>query len=544
MVVQNLNFMKLKLSSSHSAFLSNFNSNTYRMTDLLFLLAGLIAGCAIGVLYARMRVTQSMGENDRERITLATKLQSTESRMAEIGHEISERTAAFNALQREHTQLATERSSAEERGRQIPKLELDIRGKEEMLREMSERVAQLTADVAEAQMELTKERESNGEKLALLKDAEEKLRNAFAGLSQEALKQNNASFLTLAKSTLEKYQESAKGDLEKREQAITEVVRPVKEQLDRFENAVKNLETRRTEAYSGLTEQVKSLLEGQRHLTSETSNLVKALRAPATRGRWGEIQLRRVVEMAGMVDHCDFNEQVSETTETGRQRPDLLVKLPGDKCVVVDAKVPLAAYLDALEAPDENIRLQKMKDHARQVREHVKQLSRKSYHEQFTPTPEFVILFLSSESFLYAALQYDPALIEDGITDKVILATPTTLIAMLKAIAYGWRQEGLAKDAQKISELGAELYKRLSTVGEHFSKVGTGLQRAVESYNLGIGSLERNVLTTARRFKDHSVATAGKEIEELEQISAMPRLIQAGELFPATGGELPVSKES
>lgn len=531
----------LKLSQTDAAFLlTSTNSNSF-VTDLLFLVAGLLAGCAIGYFYSRTRAAQASTSAERERIELATKLQGAESRIAEIARELNERAVALTTLQRENTQLATERSSAEERSRNIPKLELQIRSKEELVREMSERIASLSADVAESEMELTKERESNGEKLVLLQQAEEKLRNAFASLSREALTMNSESFLKLARATLENYQESAKGDLEKREQAIVEVVRPVHESLEKFKNAVIDLEGRRIEAYSGLTQQVHSLLEGQRHLTSETSNLVKALRAPATRGRWGEIQLKRVVEMAGMLDHCDFFEQVSENTETGRQRPDLIVKLPSDKCVIVDAKVPLAAYLDALEATDEAIRREKMKAHARQVREHVKQLSRKSYQDQFQPTPEFVILFLSNESFLYAALEYDPGLIEDGITDKVILATPTTLIAMLKAIAYGWRQEGMEKNVKEISELGAELYKRLTTVGEHFTKVGSSLQRAVESYNSSVGSLERNVLTTARKFKDHDVATAGKDLEELEQIPVVPRLLQASELFPASGGELPVS---
>jgi len=510
------------------------------VTDLLYLLFGIIAGIAIGALYARTRSTHATREIERERTEFSMKLQSAEVRLAELGRDLNERTLGIAALQRENTQIASERSAAEERAKHIPKLESEIKNKDTILNAASERVATLSASVAEVQMELAKERESNGEKLELLKEAEEKLRNAFATLSREALTFNSESFLKLAKSTLETYQESAKGDLEKREQAITEVVRPVRETLDKFELAVKDLEGRRIEAYTGLTEQVRSLLEGQRHLTSETSNLVKALRAPATRGRWGEIQLRRVVEMAGMLNHCDFNEQVSEDTDTGRQRPDMIVRLPANKCVIVDAKVPLSAYLEALEATDEAVRREKMKDHARQVREHVKQLSRKSYQDQFQPTPEFVILFLSNESFLYAALENDPALIEDGITDKVILATPTTLIAMLKAIAYGWRQENLEKNAREISDLGAELYKRLSTVGEHFTRLGTNLRKTIESYNDSVGSLERNVLVSARRLKEHGVSTAGKDIIELEQTAVAPRVLQAAELFPELG-ELPLT---
>ncbi len=378
---------------------------------------------------------------------------------------------------------------------------------------------------------LAEERRGAAEKIATLEEARLSLADAFKALSADALQRNNQSFLELARATLEKYQEGARGELEKRQQAIGELVAPVKATLEKFEQQVQTVEKSRVDAYATLTEQVKSLAESQSQLKLETGNLVKALRAPQTRGRWGELQLKRVVEMAGMLDHCDFYEQASVGTEDGQLRPDMVVRLPGGKNIVVDAKAPLAGYLEALEAQDDVTRKRKLDDHARHVRDHLTKLGRKSYWEQFQPSPDFVVLFLPGEMFYSAALEADPTLIEAGVEQKVILATPTTLIALLRAVAYGWKQEALTENAQQISALGKELYERMYVLADHWSDVGKHLGNATGAYNKSLASLESRVLVSARKFRDLKAAPEGKELRELAAIEIVPRGLQAPELL-------------
>jgi DNA recombination protein RmuC len=383
---------------------------------------------------------------------------------------------------------------------------------------------EMVAGKARLESDLASERRGNAEKIELVTRASEDLRNAFKAMASDALKSNNSSFLVIAEETLKRFQSQAKGDLDARQKAVADLVAPVRESLNKVDAQIQQMEVARGDAYGELRAQVQSLITTQRELQSETGNLVRALRTPNVRGRWGEIQLRRVVEIAGMLSYCDFTEQESVTTETGRLRPDLVVKLPGGKNVVVDAKTPLQAFLDAFETNDEETRRTCLANHARQVRDHMKTLAGKNYWEQFDPTPEFVVMFLPGETFFSAALEQDSSLIEQGVLSRVIPASPTTLIALLKAVNYGWNQEKLARNAKQISELGKELHDRLRLLAGHITQVGTGLDRAVESYNKAVGSLESRVLVSARKFAELGASVAD-DIPELAPIETTARAL-------------------
>ena len=371
-----------------------------------------------------------------------------------------------------------------------------------------------------------------GVALFLARQTKSQMSDHFKALASDVLQNNTKTFVQIAKGELEKAQSSVVGDLDSRQQAIDNLVKPVRESLDKLDAKIQDLEKARTGAYASLVEQVRSLAETQNYLHAETGKLVQALRSPIVRGRWGEVQLRRVVELAGMVDHCDFIEQQTLTTDEGRVRPDLIVSLPGGKIIVIDSKTPLNAYLEALEAPDEDSRISRLQQHAMQVRSHIEELSRKGYWAQFPTTPEFVVLFLPGEVFFSAALERDPLLIEFGADRKVILATPTTLIALLRAVAYGWNQEKLAQNELAVRQLGAELYKRLSDMGGHFSSLGRSLNACVNAFNKVAGNIETRVFVTARKFSELGAGAMGVDIRPLDQVDQITRDIQAPELLP------------
>ncbi len=424
--------------------------------------------------------------------------------------------------------LSKEESFHEKDIEHIFNLEADIEKKEEKYQLSCAENHSLEKKLTKVRSELEQEKKLSLEKAQATQELTKSFSHTFKSLASEALRHNNQSFLELAKTTLNNYQENAKGDLHERQKTIQRLVLPLEESLRQVDEKMREIERERLTAYTSLTEQVRSLATGQIKLHMETNNLVQALRAPTVRGRWGEIQLKRVVEIAGMLEYCDFTQQESVSTENGMLRPDMIIKLPNKKNIVVDSKAPLKAYLEALDLSEEEAKISKLKDHARHIRSHLNNLSSKAYWEQFQPAPEFAVLFLPGENFFSAALQQDPSLIEYGFEKRVILATPTTLIALLRSVAYGWQEQQMTSNAQAISDLGGILYDRVRGLAAHFAEIRRGLDKSVEAFNKTVGSFEGRVLVAARKFKELGAGN-GDDIETLEIIERNSRPIQSVE---------------
>jgi DNA recombination protein RmuC len=457
-------------------------THRYAARVVLGLAIGVAVGLALGLLWHVARQANSNAATH-----------TTEARLADAQATLSQ----LN----EQLQRATASASAAETARAV--LEAELQHAQKMTSELEERANQERARLA----------------------------GTFAELSAAALQKNNEQFLALAETKLSQAHTAAQGDLTQRQQAISQLLGPLSETLTRYEEGLKQIEVERKGAYEGLSEKVAQLTLGNEQLQKETRNLVTALRSPQTRGRWGEIQLRRVVEMAGMLEHCDFDEQVSSNTEDGRLRPDMIVHMPGDRQMVVDAKVPLDAFLRLIDADDDESRAALQLAHARQLRTHVDQLAKKEYWRQFDHSPEQVVAFIPGDQLLSAAYESDPTLQEHAMANGVFLTTPTMLIALLRTVAFGWRQETLAENAREVQKLGAEMYERLRTMSTHLQRLQRSLTNSVSAYNDAVGSLESRVLVSARRFPELGVlGTDSEEIAELAPIAASPRLLQAIEL--------------
>ncbi len=469
--------------------------------SLFFGFGMLLAGLVIGFFFARRfwqmkfeSVSQVQMNEKQNQVTLLTeRLAGIDRERLDLKSEILKRDERFEKSQREWIEIRQEKTQLETR--------------------------------------LESEKQNLKQQMLLIEESKKTLLDSFQSLSAESLKSNNQAFIHLASQSFEKLNQQSKSELEKRQEQIEMTVRPIKESLERFDSKINEVEKIRVEAYAGIKEQFIGMKETQEKLKSETANLVKALRAPQVRGRWGELQLRRVVEMAGMLDHCDFFEQVSVGDEGGRLRPDMIVKLPGNKTIVVDSKAVISSYIESSQSEDETVKREKLLDHARHISERVTELSKKSYWDQFENSPEFVVLFLPGEAFFSSALEVNPSLIEQSVDQRVIIATPTTLIALLKAVAYGWKQTSLADNAREISDLGKELYKRISILSENFADLGKKIGGAVDSYNKSLGTLESRVLVTARRFHELKSISGDEEIESLVPVDKAIRGIQAVELL-------------
>jgi DNA recombination protein RmuC len=466
--------------------------------NIMLIILSIALSIGVGLLIGIIAVSRKNRDKDKVIIELQAQTQGSEELINEIRRQIGSKDEIIERMRREISSVEQAKTSAE------TKLEEAVKNVEEQKR--------------------------------LLERAEEKLTTTFQALSGESLKSNNKAFIELAKETLETVLSKAKGEFGEKEESVKNIVSSLNDALKRYEQQVGELEKKRASDYGSLENQIKTLVLTNQQLQKETGNLVMALRRPEVRGRWGEVTLKRVVELSGMSEHCDFTEQVSVATEEGRLRPDMVVHLPASREIVVDSKVSLDAFIDATAIADEEERKLLIEKHSQQVRNHMKALTNKKYWDQFSKAPEFVVMFIPGESFLSAALAVDHTLIEDGMESKVIIATPTTLIALLRAVAFGWRQELIAKHAQEIATLGKEIYDRFEPFLGHVNKTGNYLSQAAESFNRMIMSLERRIMVSVRRFKELGAA-GDKELPEAQPIEQIPMKAQLQDSGQGTNAE-------
>ncbi len=387
---------------------------------------------------------------------------------------------------------------------------------------LSQALTKNQIELAQTRVRLEEEKKQAVEKMQLILQAQETMKDSFKALASDTLKSQQTAFFDVAKTTFEKYSTDIRHEWVEKQQVITEVVKPLRESLDKVDSKIQELEKTRISAYASVTETLKNLNVAQNQLHVETNKLSRSLRASNVRGQWGEMQLKRVVELAGMIEYCDFVTQHTVDGQEGRHRPDLIIKLPNERVLVIDAKAPLQAYLEAIDAPTDELKAIKFKEHAKQVKKHLSDLSEKGYWESFAQTPEFVVLFLPGESFFGAALEADPQLIEFGAGKRVLMATPTSLIALLRTVALGWREQVMHEQTQKICELGKSLHERLATMCEHFSRLKKAIDASVDAYNKVVGSFEGRVLTSARKFEELGI-TSSQEMSILEPIEKLTR---------------------
>ena len=492
----------------------------------LILFAAFWVGCGAGYiamkLRAQMAYEKGRSDSAAENSALTERLNARDAQLQESRQRAA---AAAESVTRLESQLRAEcdqRTTAEARLSLLPKYEAEVEARGQRINDQHKELTKLHALVSELGTRLEEMQKTSEDKINAIQALQNRVAESFQSMSAEALMSNNKAFLALAGDAITRLQDSARGDLDQRQTLFGQIMKPLKSSLDRVDSRIGELERDRAAAYAGLQQQVESMARTQSSLQAETAHLASALRAPSSRGRWGEVQLRRVVELAGMLAHCDFIEPPAAEDAAPNARPDLIVQLPNRRQIVIDSKVSLAAYLESNDAPDEESRTAKRREHAAQVRAHVTQLSEKGYWAQFPQSPEFVVAFLPGESFFSGALEHDPALLEFGVERRVILATPTTLIALLRAVAWGWKQEMVSSNAKEIRDLGKALYDRLRALADNFTEVQRGLSQTTAAFNHTVGNFESNVIPAARRLRELG-ASAGDEIPSPQPVDSTPR---------------------